>query len=389
MVLRRDVGGVVEVVDAEGLFHIEHALVGEGGGLALLVDGVVLFLFEPADDLVDLLIEIGGLVGRAGDDERGTGFVDEDGVHFVDDGVMVTALHKLLGVKFHVVAQVVEAELVVRAVGDVRGVGFLALFVAQARDDDADAEAEEGIEPAHPFGVTLGEVVVDGHDMHALAFKRVEDDGQRGDEGFAFAGLHFGDLALVERHRAEKLHIVMAHAEHADAGFADQREHFRQHGVDVLFAALHLIPINRQTLRQLLVRKSLHFGLKRIDFCHQRPELFQKTIVFTTENLAYEETYHENSRKRGYTASTASLPNKTCFPDWQMTTRDFSLSWTRHDKRMPRRGSRMNNDGTETAARPRTPFLPSSIHLSASSPHSPTLVCPNPHPAPPAVRRRA
>ena len=66
---------------------------------------------------------VGGLVGGAGDDERGAGFVDEDGVHFVDDGVVVAALHAILDFELHVVAQVVEAELIVGAVGDVGGVG--------------------------------------------------------------------------------------------------------------------------------------------------------------------------------------------------------------------------------------------------------------------------
>jgi hypothetical protein len=144
--------------------------------------------------------------------------------------------------------------------------------------------------------------------VDALAFQRVQDDGESGDEGLAFACFHFSNLAVVQSHRAEQLHIVMPHTEHSGTGLADQGEHFGENGVQILFPVLHLFPIDGQALRQFLIRKGLHFGLKRIDFSHQRPEFFQKTIVFTTENLAYEETYHENSRKRGYTASTAS-PN--------------------------------------------------------------------------------
>ena len=86
---------------------------------------------------------VGGLVGGAGDDERGAGFVDEDGVDFVDDGVVVAALHAILDFELHVVAQVVEAEFVIGAVGDVGGVGLAALVVVEVVDDDADGEAEE------------------------------------------------------------------------------------------------------------------------------------------------------------------------------------------------------------------------------------------------------
>ena len=48
--------------------------------------------------------------------------------------------------------------------------------------------------------------------------------GKRGDQRFAFAGLHFGDLALVQHDSADQLHIEMAHAERAAAGFAHQRK---------------------------------------------------------------------------------------------------------------------------------------------------------------------
>ena len=61
----------------------------------------------------------------------------------------------------HVVAQVVEAELVVRAVRDV-AVVLRALLVGRrvVGDDDADREPEEAVQPAHPLRVAAGEVVV-------------------------------------------------------------------------------------------------------------------------------------------------------------------------------------------------------------------------------------
>ena len=99
----------------------------------------------------------------------------------------------LAEVELHVVAQVVEAELVVRAVGDVAAVGDLALLVVQLVLDDADRQAEEAVDAAHPLGVAAGEVVVDGDDVNALAFERVQVGGQGGDQRLAFAGLHLGD----------------------------------------------------------------------------------------------------------------------------------------------------------------------------------------------------
>ena len=56
--------------------------------------------------------------------------------------------------------------------------------------DDADGEPKEFVDLPHPFGVALGEIVVDGDDMDAAAGERVEIDWQRGNQRLAFTGLH-------------------------------------------------------------------------------------------------------------------------------------------------------------------------------------------------------
>ena len=236
--------GVGDVADAEEAFDFFPALVGDGDGSGLLVDDVIAgpsFVlegldefaeFELGDDDVDASVLVGGLVGGAGDDERGAGFVDEDGVYFVDDAVVVSALNLVLDLELHVVAEVVEAELVVGAVGDIGGVGFAALLVVEVVDDDADGEAEEAVDLAHPFGVAFGEVVVDGDDVDAVAGECVEVAGKRGDEGFAFAGLHLGDLSGVEDDAADHLDVEVPHLHGALAGLADDGEGFGEDGVE-------------------------------------------------------------------------------------------------------------------------------------------------------------
>ena len=220
----RDVLDVVERALHQALLgqHDLDALVAGLGErhLPLLLVELEVFRAERRDDLVDGLVEVGAILQRTGDDERRARLVDEDRVHLVDDGERVAALDHLVHVHLHVVAQVVEAQLVVGAVGHVAGVGRLALLVVEAVHDLADGEAEERIDLAHPVGVALGEVIVDGDDVDALAGERVEIDGQRGDERLAFARLHLGDLALVQNHAADELHVEMALAEGALGGFA-------------------------------------------------------------------------------------------------------------------------------------------------------------------------
>ena len=144
------------------------------------------------------------------------------------------ALHVVRELELHVVAEVVEAELVVGAVGDVGGVGRLALHVVQVVLDDADGHAEEAVDLAHPLGVAAGEVVVHRDDVDALALEGVEIRRQRRDQRLALAGLHLGDLALVEHRAADELHVEVPHVEHAAAGFADDGERLGQQVVERL-----------------------------------------------------------------------------------------------------------------------------------------------------------
>ena len=241
-----DVLGFVEVAEAEEALDLHNALFGEGDGAVFFVDGVVpgevlfagFFAFddfaanEARDDLIDAVVLVCRLFGGAGDYERGAGFVDQDRIDFVDDGEEVAALDAIFQAELHVVAEVVEAELVVGAVGDVGLVGGAAIAIADVVGDAADGEAEELVNSAHPLGVALGEVVVNGNDVGAFAGERVQIDGERGDKGFAFTGFHFGDAALVELHAADQLDVVMAHRKDAAAGFANGSEGFDEEIVE-------------------------------------------------------------------------------------------------------------------------------------------------------------
>ena len=96
----------------------------------------------------------------------------------------------------------------------------------------ADGEAQEAEEPAHPLAVALGQVVVDGDDVDALAGERVQVGGQGRHEGLALARLHLRDHAAVEDDAADELHVEVPHVEHAAAGLAHDREGLGQQVVE-------------------------------------------------------------------------------------------------------------------------------------------------------------
>ena len=214
----------VEVLDAERLLDLVHAALGGRRGAVLLVDVVVLAVLQRGHDAREAVVGVGRGLRDAGDDQRRPRLVDEDRVDLVHDAEVVAALDAVGQAHGHVVAQVVEAELGVGAVGGVGGVRLAPLGLGHHRADHADADPEEVVERAHPVGVAAGQVVVDRDHVHAAPGERVEVDRGHAGEGLALAGLHLGDLAAVEDHRADQLHVEEAHAEHPPARLADDRE---------------------------------------------------------------------------------------------------------------------------------------------------------------------
>ena len=100
--------------------------------------------------------------------------------------------------------------------------------------------------------------------MHALAGERVEDDGERGGERLALAGLHLGDVAAVQDHAADQLHVEVAHPHRALADLADDRERLGQQVVEGLALAAPARAA-REALAQLLVGLELELGLEAAD----------------------------------------------------------------------------------------------------------------------------
>ena len=212
----------------------------------------------------ELPVEVGRLLGSPRDDQRRARLVDQDVVDLVDDPERMAALDHLLQRRGHVVAQVVEAELGVGAVGDVRRVGDLLVLEALHVLQDADGHAERVVDRLHPLRVALCEVVVDRHEVDAVAGQRVEEDRQGGHQRLALAGLHLGDRAVVQHHPADHLHVVVAHAERAPRRLPAERERLVEQIVEGLAAARAFAQLVG-LFAHLVVLEQLHLGLDRID----------------------------------------------------------------------------------------------------------------------------
>ncbi len=141
----------------------------------------------------------------------------------------------------------------------------------------------------HPLGVPAGQVVVDGHDVDALAGERVEVDRQGRGEGLALTGLHLGDPAEVEGGAADELDVVVALAEHPPGRFAHDREGVDQQVVD-LGPLLDLGPELRRLGPERVVVQRLHLGFEGVDVGHQGLERLQ-LAPFTASQDTLDDTH--------------------------------------------------------------------------------------------------
>ncbi len=173
-----DVFDIVEIAGLQqpGLSQpANHPLVaslGQRDRLLLLVEFVIALL-EVWNKRIDVAVEFRLVFRGTRNDQRRARLVDQDRVHFVDDSKRMAALYHRGDGVLHVVAQIIEAVFVIRAVGNVGIVGLLTLLVRQSMHDAADSEAEELIDLSHPVRVAAGEIVVHGDDMDALAGERI------------------------------------------------------------------------------------------------------------------------------------------------------------------------------------------------------------------------
>ena len=312
---------VFRIVDVLVFRDIDHmldfggAFLGEDHGLAAHVDLVVLFGAQAGRDVGETVVQLGWFLRRAGDDERRARLVDEDAVDLVDDGEVQGALRALVEVDDHIVAQIVEAELVVGAVGDVGVVGFAARDGAQvlvavvvggvvgiveeggfvgftrAGLDDAGADAEGVVDWPHPLDAEFRQIVVGRDEVHAFACERVEIERQRGDQGLALAGAHFGDVAFVQDHPADKLHVVVAHSGGAAAGFANGSEGFGQEIVQRL-ARFQALAESIRFRAQGFVGEGCELRFQRVDVLYDLLQPGDSALVGITENPLEEAFRH-------------------------------------------------------------------------------------------------
>ena len=146
------------------------------------------------------------------------------------------------------------------------------------------------MDAAHQLGLVLGEVVVDGDDVDALALEGVEVGRQGRDQGLALTGLHLGDVAQVQGRPTHDLHVEVPLADGALAGLADRGERL---GEDVVEGLTLLEPLAEDVGlgAQLLVGELLEVLLDRVDLCGDALQLLEHAALTGTQQ-SFEDLGH-------------------------------------------------------------------------------------------------
>ena len=288
-VVKLGVDVIVKVLHIQLMLHLGQTGRREHNGTGLFIHRQVLIHTQTGYDFGHLIITGGGFICLAADDEGSTGFVNQNAVNLVDNGIVKRTLHLSIGAHGHIVTQVIKAELIVGAEGDVAHILQFFDLRGDRVPDQADGKAEEAVQLAHPLAVTRREVLVDGNNVYALAGQRIKINGAGGHQRFTFAGFHLGNTAVMQGHAADELNIEVTHTKYTHRSFS-------YHG-----KGLHQQIIQRGTIGQtlfelgsfgfkLFIAQRLHLRFQRIDFVYLLGVFFD--FFGITVKKIFEKTCH-------------------------------------------------------------------------------------------------
>ena len=150
--------------------------------------------------------------------------------------------------------------------------------------------------------------------MHAVAREGVQHHGGHGGEGLPLTGAHLRDLALVQHHGADQLHVVWAHAQAAPRGLAHQREGLVEHLVNLGAIGQARADVDG-TLTNGVVGEILHRGLERVDAHNARHSLLHAAPLAEAKDLVQDLGTHAGVSDGPCAGSACGVPAPRIGPD--------------------------------------------------------------------------
>lgn len=106
-----------------------------------------------------------------GNDQRRSGFIDQNGIDLIDDCDMQPAQHAVLHIGNHIVAQIIKSQLGVCGICNITVKCITLLRWCQRAGVYTDTQAQEPVNLSHPFRITACQIVVDSNNVYPLPLK--------------------------------------------------------------------------------------------------------------------------------------------------------------------------------------------------------------------------
>ena len=300
MVLQFQVFGIRQVFYCKEFFCLFHTFLCQHYGFCFFIQNEVAFFlnfffhqsihgfcfiqdaafFQFFNKQIGNTVQFCGLGAAAGNDQWCSGFIDQNRVHFVDDGIVQVSLNHIFLTGYHVITQVVETEFVVCTISDITVIRFTAFVVIHTIQDTANSQPQKSVNLTHLIRVTLCQIVIDCNNVYPFAFQRIQVCRQCCHQCFTFTGFHFRDSALVHDDTAHQLYGEMFHIQHMSTGrcFSYHCICFRQDIIQC-FAVCQTILEFLCFTSQFFIRKRFILGTQCFDLCYDWFDLFD--FLFT------------------------------------------------------------------------------------------------------------
>ncbi len=288
IVLDLQILGIRKVIDMEELLNLFHTCGGQVDDLILLVNDKVsvLFLYHTHDGIhlgqflyivttlhltcqqIAHFIQCCRLTALSGNDQRGSRFIDQYGVHLINDGIMKSAQNQLFLVDDHVITQIIKSQLIIGNISNITLVCRLSLLGGHVVQNDTNLQSQEFVYLTHPLRITLCQIVIDGNDMDTLAFQSIQISRKSGHQGLTFTGTHLCDTSLMQDDTTDQLYSVMLHVQNTLCSLSYSCISLRKQIVQSLTIVQTPLVLFGLTT-QFLIGKCLHCRTKCLDLVHQ------------------------------------------------------------------------------------------------------------------------
>src|SRR3989338_2049234 len=115
----------INIFDAQKFFGLIDTVVSQRNRTKFFIHTKIRALVQCQGNFSELFIQPSGSARLSRDNERRSRFVNKNGVHFINDGVVVLSLREIRFIVEQIVTQIIEAELIIGAVSDISLIGLL------------------------------------------------------------------------------------------------------------------------------------------------------------------------------------------------------------------------------------------------------------------------